>query len=107
MRSGTGTISGRAEATGLPGTILLSVASSMVWALLAYELVGATAGGRAIWGGACSPRPSSEPSWAFQSGDSDCALESHIVRGYSFRGGKIVRVRNFYDTAAYERSLGD
>jgi hypothetical protein len=51
MRSGTGTISGRAEATGLPGTILLSVASSMVWALLAYELVGATAGGRAIWGG--------------------------------------------------------
>jgi hypothetical protein len=33
-------------------------------------------------------------------------FESHIVREYSFRGGKIVRVRNFYDTAAYERSLG-
>src|SRR2546426_424994 len=33
------------------------------------------------------------------------AFESHIVREYSFRGGRIVRVRNFYDTAAYERSL--
>jgi ketosteroid isomerase-like protein len=30
---------------------------------------------------------------------------SHIVRVYAFRGGKIVRVRNFYDTAAYERAL--
>jgi predicted ester cyclase len=24
---------------------------------------------------------------------------------YTFRDGKIVRVRNFYDTAAYERAL--
>ena len=32
-------------------------------------------------------------------------FESHIVRVYTFRDGKIVRVRNFYDTAAYERAL--
>lgn len=32
-------------------------------------------------------------------------FESHIVREYTFRNGKIVRVRNFYDTAAYERAL--
>lgn len=32
-------------------------------------------------------------------------FESQIVREYTFREGKIVRVRNFYDTAAYERSL--
>ncbi len=32
-------------------------------------------------------------------------FESHIVREYLFRDGKIARVRNFYDTAAYERSL--
>ena len=32
-------------------------------------------------------------------------FESHIVRVYSFDGGKIVRIRNFYDTAAYERAL--
>ena len=34
-------------------------------------------------------------------------FESHIVREYTFRSGKIIRVRNFYDTADYERSLGD
>lgn len=32
-------------------------------------------------------------------------FESHIVREYLFRNGKIVRVRNFYDTASYERAL--
>jgi ketosteroid isomerase-like protein len=32
-------------------------------------------------------------------------FESHIVREYTFRNGKMVRVRNFYDTAAYERAL--
>ena len=32
-------------------------------------------------------------------------FESHIVREYLFRNGKIIRVRNFYDTAAYERAL--
>ena len=31
--------------------ILLSVASSMIWGLLAYVLVGTTAGEKAIWGG--------------------------------------------------------
>ena len=33
-------------------------------------------------------------------------FESLIVREYTFRDGKIVRVRNFYDTAAYERAVG-
>jgi ketosteroid isomerase-like protein len=28
-------------------------------------------------------------------------FESEIVRLYTFRGGKVVRVRNYYDTAAY------
>lgn len=32
-------------------------------------------------------------------------FESQIVRIYEFRNGKIVKVRNFYDTAAYERAL--
>lgn len=32
-------------------------------------------------------------------------FESHIIREYQFRDGRIVRVRNFYDTAAYERAL--
>jgi ketosteroid isomerase-like protein len=32
-------------------------------------------------------------------------FESHIVREYRFSDGKIVGVRNFYDTAAYERAL--
>ena len=32
-------------------------------------------------------------------------FESHIIREYQFREGRIVRVRNFYDTAAYERAL--
>lgn len=32
-------------------------------------------------------------------------FESHIVRVYSFAQGKIVRIRNYYDTAAYERAL--
>lgn len=35
----------------------------------------------------------------------DRAFESHIVRLYTFATDKIVRVRNFYDTAAYERAL--
>lgn len=33
------------------------------------------------------------------------AFESHIIRVYTFAGGEIVRIRNFYDTAAYERAL--
>lgn len=33
------------------------------------------------------------------------SFESHIVREYLFRDGKIVRVRNFYDTASYEHAL--
>ena len=32
-------------------------------------------------------------------------FESGIVRIYSFRDGKIARVRNYYDTAAYTRAL--
>lgn len=32
-------------------------------------------------------------------------FESHVVREYQFRDGRIVRVRNFYDTAAYERAF--
>ena len=28
-------------------------------------------------------------------------FESEIVRVYTFRGGKVLRVRNYYDTAAY------
>lgn len=32
-------------------------------------------------------------------------FESHVIREYQFRDGRIVRVRNFYDTAAYERAL--
>ncbi|MFN2398486.1 MAG: nuclear transport factor 2 family protein, partial [Gemmatimonadaceae bacterium] len=28
-------------------------------------------------------------------------FESEIVRLYTFSGGKVVRVRNYYDTAAY------
>jgi len=32
-------------------------------------------------------------------------FESGIVRIYTFRGGKIVRVRNYYDTAAYIDAL--
>lgn len=32
-------------------------------------------------------------------------FETVIVREYTFREGKIARVRNFYDTAAYERAL--
>lgn len=89
MRFGIGTGTDAAEAKSLPRAILLSVASSMVWALLAYELVVIAivlAAGRSIRTGR--------------------TFESHIVREYSFRGGRIVRVRNFYDTAAYERSLG-
>lgn len=34
-------------------------------------------------------------------------FESHIIREYQFRDGRIIRVRNFYDTAAYERALGE
>ena len=33
--------------------------------------------------------------------------ESEIVRIWSFRGGKAVRVRSYYDTAAYERAFLD
>ncbi len=33
------------------------------------------------------------------------SFESHIVRVYTFENGKIVRIRNYYDTAAYERAL--
>lgn len=32
-------------------------------------------------------------------------FESHIVRVYTFEHGRIVRIRNYYDTAAYERAL--
>jgi len=32
-------------------------------------------------------------------------FESAIVRVYTFSGGKIVRVRNYYDTAAYVDAL--
>lgn len=32
-------------------------------------------------------------------------FESHIVRVYTFEHGKIVRIRNYYDTAAYEHAL--
>jgi uncharacterized protein len=32
-------------------------------------------------------------------------FESHIVRVYEFHNGMISRIRNFYDTAAYERAL--
>ena len=32
-------------------------------------------------------------------------FESEIVRVWSFRGDEVVRVRSFYDTAAYERAF--
>jgi uncharacterized protein len=32
-------------------------------------------------------------------------FESEIVRVWSFRGDQVVRVRSFYDTAAYERAF--
>ena len=35
------------------------------------------------------------------------SFESQIVRVYTFAEGKIVLIRNFYDTAAYERALSD
>lgn len=33
-------------------------------------------------------------------------FRSEIVRLYTFSGGKIVRVRNYYDTSAYVRAVG-
>lgn len=33
-------------------------------------------------------------------------FESEVVRIWTFRGAKAVRVRSFYDTGAYERALG-
>ncbi len=33
-------------------------------------------------------------------------FESEVVRIWTFREGKAVRVRSFYDTGAYERALG-
>jgi uncharacterized protein len=34
------------------------------------------------------------------------SFESEVVRIWTFRGAKVVRVRSFYDTGAYERALG-
>ena len=34
------------------------------------------------------------------------SFESEVVRVWTFREGKAVRVRSFYDTGAYERALG-
>lgn len=34
-----------------------------------------------------------------------CQLRSEIVRLYTFRNGKIVRVRNYYDTDSYVRAV--
>jgi ketosteroid isomerase-like protein len=36
---------------------------------------------------------------------SNRSFESDVVRIWTFRGGKAVRVRSYYDTAAYERAF--